>query len=287
LKRDKTIGTYVPWACDCPICRVLVFPILKRFFPKSSFHKTKLVQVIEGENMSVQETGSREERSDSEIMELRELVESLRDSILELKATITDMSSPFNKMKTLEAPEEEEEEMNVSPISASSKIMPKRIVREKIVSKPTKDKEASPVEENIASPEKLQREEKRVSEKTETNTQTEKKVEGKTPYTKSVEIGRILKMIKIVHALTKTVPEENLRSYLKLLNVLGVIDDKSREIFEMVLDIVENARRTGTSPEDQMIAIYTLASMLGVKDQYLDEEATLLLLEKLGKKESG
>jgi dimeric dUTPase (all-alpha-NTP-PPase superfamily) len=62
------------WVCNCPICRGLIYPIIKKFKVKD--------QMSEG-------------RED----ELKEILEALKDTLAELKTTLGDISGPFSSIK--------------------------------------------------------------------------------------------------------------------------------------------------------------------------------------------
>jgi len=62
------------WACKCPLCRTLVFPVLKRI-------------------------GVRSELSEEKEKELREILDALKDTLAELKVTLGDLSGPFSSLR--------------------------------------------------------------------------------------------------------------------------------------------------------------------------------------------
>ncbi len=218
--------------------------------------------------------GEREER---DFGELKELVESLRESILELKATISDISGPFSKAKeraeSMEA--EEAESTLVTPLSASHEIAHQ--VQQ--ISK-TSGKRESNIREGDGGESTL---EASSIEKPFERTiiyKEEERIKHKEP-TQRWSLNRVFKMLRLLNTLSKTLPEENIKSYIKLLKLLGFIDDSTQHTLEALMEIIETGRRANSPPENQMIVIYTLARVLGLRDPGLDEETALILVERM------
>ncbi len=265
------------WVCNCPVCRGIVKPLFRRLIPSKKPSIGGEEQVEEVETVS-----SEEERKGADVEELKELVEALKDSILELKATISDISSPFNKMKQ-PSNEEEEEEHEVAPISASPRIVyPEKapappITEEKVTREEYGEKRIEKPELRKTTIEKTE-EKKEAIEKTMPKELVKEKKHG---YKGPTDLKRALKMMRMMYKLSEKVPGEHIQQYLRLLKTLGLLDEKTSETIEVLTKIVEEGSEKGMSPEDQMIAIYSLAKMIGVEDPDLEEEMTMLMIEKL------
>ena len=209
--------------------------------------------------------------------ELKELVEVLRDSILELKATLTEMSSPLAGMKRQGVEEDDEA---LAPVSASSALTSKTGVM--LVEKPRESKGQQNKEGELDDG----------SEKPSgdgSSTQVERKParpQQQPAGANGREDSRItfkksIKILKLLYKLSDSIPPSQVENYTRLFQALGLLDGKIAETISVLKDIVEVGRESGIDPEDQIIAIYSIAKILGIADPELEEEIAFSLVERV------
>ncbi len=275
------------WVCSCPLCRLLINPLLKGIEkPKPGGENREgeggVVEMSEGEekkSADIGATGSRESE------ELRELIETLRESIVDLKSVLMDLSNPIGRLRGREVREEEREEREeeekeheVPPLSASAEIMPRTpVVIERMQEARRREsrKEVSrgkSVEEEVRGAGEIE------AKAEEERRGVEKKI---TVEAEKVELKKVARILRLLHKLAEKIPSESIDYYIKLIQVLGVADSKSIKIVKSIKKIVESGLRTGLSPEDQLIAIYGLAKALGVNDPEFENEVLLLMIDKI------
>ncbi len=274
MKRKGSEGV---WVCDCPLCRALVKPLLS---PGLSSQEPCL-EGGESKGDGVGEMGEeiRGEKG-KEVEELKELIEALRESIVDLKSAIMDMTSPISKVRRKEPLEEEEEEHEVPPLSASAEIRSTPMIVGKEYRPSTTKREVRGKEKQEESVEK---QEKTIAEKEvvkEEEPVKEEKETGLRPRPQ-MDLKRTVKLLRMLYKLAKKVPSDSIDSYIKLLQALGVTDEKTVETLKIMKEIVESGLKTGLEPEDQIVAIYGIAKMLGVDDPELEEEILQLIIEKI------
>ncbi len=275
MKRKGSEGV---WVCDCPLCRVIVKPLLS---PWLSFQEP--LERGESKEDGVGEMGEEiKDEKNREVEELKELIEALRESIVDLKSAIMDMTSPISKVRRKEPLEEEEEEHEVPPLSASAEVRGTPMLVKGEYIQPTARKETKKGERKE---EGMERKESVFEEKGKEEVKEEKPVEERRaslrPGRAYMDLKRTVKMLRMLYKLAKKIPSDSIDSYIKLLQALGVTDEKTVETLKIMKDIVESGLRTGLDPEDQIVAIYGIAKMLGVDDPELEEEILQLMIEKI------
>ncbi len=264
------------WACDCPLCNTFVKPLL--------YHGLTKPKPPQPMSKSVEKMSEEKREEAREMEELKELVEALRESIIDLKSAIMDMTSPISKVRRREPLEEEEEEHEVPPLSASAEIrsaptvMTERVeVREKREEKPPEKKE---VEKPVVAEEKPREKEKEVVKETVAPTMPARE-ELLAARVARIDLKKIIKMLRMMYKLAKNIPVDNIENYIKLLQSIGALDERTVEAAKIVKDIVESGLKAGLKAEDQIVAIYSIAKMLGLEDPELEEEILQLVVEKI------
>lgn len=256
------------WFCDCPICRLFVHPIFNRF----SYKERGEIDM------------SQEDR-EKELEELKELITALKDSIVELKSTLMDAVSPFTKMRTSEI-ERTEEEM-LEPVSARG--APTSMVQ--IAEQPLLPKEElKPIE--TEKPKSEIKEE--VRKPTETKapgipsifTEEAREIRKQRAPPTGIDIKKTFKLLKLLYRLTQSLPPESIENYISFMKTLGLIDEKTENALALLKKMVDSGIQAGLDPEDQIIALYSLAKMLGITDPELEEEIAFSLANKLRRKEA-
>jgi len=225
------------------------------------------------------------ENREKELEELKELISALKDSIVELKSTLMDAVSPFSKMRTSEV-ERTEEEM-LEPVSARG--APSPMVQ--LAEQPSLPKEElRPIET----------EKPKVEIKEEIRKTAETKLPGipslvaeeareikrqKAPLV-GIDIKKTFKLLKLLYRLTQSLPPESIENYISFMKTLGLIDEKTENALLLLKKMVDSGVQAGLDPEDQIIALYSLAKMLGITDPELEEEIAFSLANKLRRKEA-
>ncbi|MEB3859636.1 MAG: hypothetical protein LRS43_00335 [Desulfurococcales archaeon] len=272
------------WPCNCPICRVLALPLMGKKRDKGG-----------GEVVS-QEREAREEPQDagqaSELRELKDLVEALRESVVELKSALSELSNPFNMMR--KPGKEEDEESSSSeplvPLSASQSISPSPVhammphtLKEERETKPAWSEREAEGRASGKEREALEEEGKgdggRIEEAMEAAREAYTQLQGLEERTG----GRInlARLIRIMYMIRRKAPKDNLESMIEILDMVRIIPSDMKEVMLKVADLVEKARESGISPERQLILLYALAKASGAYDGALEEEAMSYILEML------
>jgi len=190
--------------------------------------------------------------------ELRKLVDALRSSIVELRAALGEAAGPFAEVLRRPAPEEEEREV-LAPVSAPA------VLAEKAAAKAV---ERAPAVE-------------RVEEKpAEVVLAAKQRAAGAG----ALQLRKSLKLLKLLHTLSDSVPPEQLDRYVKLLEKLGILDSRTAEVVEVLNEIVKMGREAGIDADDQIVAIYSIAKLMGAADPELEEEIAFSLAKKVGAK---
>lgn len=260
------------WVCDCPICERLVKPLFKLLTPKEP-------KYVRGEGLVSQE------QRDRELEELKELVSALKDSIVELKATLMDAVSPFSKMRTGEAEVIEEERLE--PISAQPASAhpyrplepqpePSIKVEERKIERPA----AGEISERAPTPAAQRAKEPQIP--TEGPTYELRAVRPVT----TLNLRKSLKLLKLLFKLSQSIPSQQIETYINFMKTTGLIDDKAAESLMVLKQLVDSGVQAGIEPEDQIIAMYSIAKMMGITDPELEEEIAFSLAERLKRKEA-
>jgi len=209
-----------------------------------------------------------EQPRERELEELKELVSALRDSIVELKATLMDVVSPFSKMRVGE--EERPEEEALEPVSSQIRLAPAPV---------TAPAEARPQEAQAPRAERAAEAARQAA-----RSEAAERPAGAPPRAAqqpAIGLRKALKVIKLLYKLSQSVPSQNLETYIQFMKTIGLIDERAEEVLMTLKKMVDVGTQSGIDAEDQIIAIYSIAKMLGVTDPELEEEIAFSLAERL------
>ncbi len=258
------------WTCSCPVCRGTVYPVLRRLL--------RGLHVVEKPREEVMEVSEepREEPKPVETDELKTLVEALRNSVMELRSAISDLTSPFNLMRQaaereeLKAIREATEDAGPVPFSASPTAVP------------TAPRPAGPEPRvTVVQPKEAVKVEKPVEE-AERPQPVAMEERPRVVARREVPLVKALRLLRLLYTLRSKLSSHNIENLIQLLVVMGAIDEGMADTVRQLLSLVEEGMRSGLSPEDQAVIIYSLAKTLGVEDEEFEEEVASILLKRLG-----
>ncbi|MCE4612222.1 MAG: hypothetical protein F7C07_00090 [Desulfurococcales archaeon] len=246
-----------------------------------------------------QEQEVREEKQEtptsSELRELKDLVEALRESIIELRSALSEINNPFNVMR--KPGKEEDEESSSSepliPLSASQNISPHPL--HSIVAQPAGEAKAQVREQAKENKGGYSKPEARAAglgdhESVEAGAlhyypETARDRKRHNALQASVDGGKLRinlpRLIRVMYLVRKKAPKENLDAMIEILDRVGLIPGDLKDVMLKVADLVEKARESGIPPEKQLILLYALAKASGVRDGSLEEEAMGYILDML------
>uniref|UniRef100_A0A7J3ZLU9 Uncharacterized protein n=1 Tax=Fervidicoccus fontis TaxID=683846 RepID=A0A7J3ZLU9_9CREN len=228
-------------------------------------------------------------QSREELSELKELVDALRDSILELKATLYEMTSPLAGLRKY-AKEEESEEV-LPPVSALPAITSEREIKAaetlEGIGKPVKETVQPKAAFEGGKEERPEEGVTQIASVQETRGLRRQAIDIYGRYSRSEAMAvfrKAIKLLRLLYELSNSMPPIQIENYTKLLRTLGLLDDRISETISVLKDIVEVGRENGIDPEDQVIAIYSIAKVLGITDQELEEEIAFSLVERISRR---
>ncbi|MCE4604833.1 MAG: hypothetical protein F7B20_07730 [Aeropyrum sp.] len=241
--------------------------------------------------------GSEERKTE----DLKELVESLREVLLELRGVLLEARNPFRKVM-VESGEEEAgssgEGEDLAPISASQ-----RIYQPLYTTTPVPHHQTKPTERTSGSievrnnPGDVQPREPVENGGTTTNTLSENNVtsnsaaegrgfgEGGSRHSSNAGNGgfrEIMDVARTLWSLGEGLPPELIDEMVEILAAAGYLDERKRALVEKFLKFAKEAREKGLTPEQQVIALYTLARGLGVRDEEFEDEVFRSLVRIIG-----
>ena len=222
-----------------------------------------------------------------EIKELKSSLEELKEVVAEIRASLSDLQNPFAMLsappqetipetKTSSAPGEHEAEGAIEerieaevkpeikiPVSGGGEGMSKTAKKEiGIKTRETMDggKEYLSLEDLrdlITEIGKVIREE--YGEKT-------------VRRSKTMDVRRVIRILKTIYSLRKALPKESIENIIKLAQILGLITSDDREVLDTVISLVEDALKQDLTPDEQILVLYILMKNLGYVDENLEDE---------------
>lgn len=288
------------WPCNCWFCRHFSRPLLSRLLRKELAILTKLLKNRRKGRVRVRKlsesTDSRFEELRKEIAEIKGSITDLKKVLAEIKGFIADISSPYAVLATSQQ-EEVSAEHEKSPAKAKPKVLPRIIAsrqamkgiekgREKMIPKPN---EKHGREAEIA---------QSISKKTETMDLEDMRQligelgtalaarESEEMPVKKIDVRKVIRILKTIYSLRRTLPRESIENILKLAEILGLVTKEEKETLSTIVSLVEGGLRHNMTLEDQIIVLYILMRNLGYMDEELEEEMLRIVSDTLiaGKK---
>ncbi len=255
---------------------------------------------VEGVGEEVKEAPKIEAEKKATEEELKELVKALKDTLVDLRAAISELTNPLNVMRRygeleeLEAVKKAATEHAVPPYSA--RVEESQVPQVKEVKELAELKESKRVEEELVHEGKHEKE--RVTAKVEqppAEIKRELGEEGKAPPYVPEEVavptqisGRktprefsLIKLMKMFYMLREKLPSDLLRKYIDLMVSLGKVSKEESEVIRRILEIIDDSAWLGLSVDDQIVIMYILSKALGVRNDELEEELLGILTSKL------
>ncbi len=223
-----------------------------------------------------------------EIKELKNSLEELKEVVAEIRASLSDLQNPFAMLsppppqetipetKTPPAPGEREAggviegeieaEVNPEikiPVSGGGKEMSKTAKKEIGI----KTKETMGGGKEYLSLEDLR------DLITEIGKAIHEEYGEKTiRQPKTMDIRRVIRILKTIYSLRKALPKESIENIVKLAQILGLITGDDREVLDTVISLVEDALKQDLTPDEQILVLYILMKNLGYVDENLEDE---------------
>ena len=108
---------------------------------------------------------------------------------------------------------------------------------------------------------------------------------------KTMDVRRVIRILKTIYSLRKALPKESIENIVKLAEILGLITSDDKEVLDTIMSLVEDALKQDLTPDEQILVLYILMKNLGYVDENLEDEILKIvsgvILSKKKKKETG
>ena len=265
----------IVWPCSCPICRLLVHPFIRVIVHGLDLEKLEGEEVEEVVAEKIKEEKVEGKKVSQE--ELQELVRALKDTLVDLRAAISELTNPLNvmrrygEMEELEAVRKAVSESTATPYPASAEVS-----ESPQLSGVAEAKELRKPEEVVAKEERPAPE--RVEERAAKGVEELAAVSAVPKLPKELSL---IKLMKMFYMLREKLPSDLLRKYIDLMVSLGKVSEKESEVIKRILEIIDDSAWLGLSVDDQIVIMYILTKALGIKNEELEEELLGILTGKL------
>ncbi|BAA80907.2 hypothetical protein APE_1902.1 [Aeropyrum pernix K1] len=242
--------------------------------------------------------------------ELRELLESLREVVLELRSVLLESRNPLRKVMVNEGEEDGGEAggEDLAPVSASPNIFTPNIhvgvahnpgqattspksTSESSVGGKNKDlwdantpDVGTPPQENFRRAEHANGfkgfEDSSIHPANFRETRLNELASGKAGPTPSM--ADLVEVAKTLWSLGESMPPEVFEKIIDLLEASGQLDERRREVVRKYIELMREARKLGLTPEEQIVAVYSIARSLGIRDEEFEKEVFRLVVRLLG-----
>ncbi len=237
-----------------------------------------------------------------EISDLKKNLEELKEVVAEIRASLSDLQNPFamlspppqisSEAMVPQAPEkqrteektglEEKPEIKV-PVSGGGEGL-SRVVRKE---EEYRAKTGFAGEKEYLSLEDLR------GLISEIGKAIREEVEEKpTRRGKTMDVRRVIRILKTIYSLRKALPKESIENIVKLAEILGLITSDDKEVLDTIMSLVEDALKQDLTPDEQILVLYILMKNLGYVDENLEDEilkivSGVILSKKKKVKETG
>ena len=290
------------WPCNCIICKYFTKPLLRLLLKNELRELSKQLEkrrLKEVPYMAEETPGEVTVELKKEVEELKRAVDGLKNVIAELRASLTDLTSPYALLKSMpsipspsiethqEASVESSSRSLESSKETTSSTKGSKVVRIKVPSKPQSPPPKSPKkqleefhpmkESPILYKQAPYEEEKKTVSLEELREMLRElrevvsEEERKTTKPK-LDIRRVIYILKTIYNLRKALPRESIDNIIKLAEILGLITSTDREILNTIGSLVEDALKQDLTPDEQVLVLYVLLKNLGYIDEALEEE---------------
>ncbi len=208
--------------------------------------------------------------------DVRELINALKDAVVELKSLVLEAENPFR-----DKPIAKKVKIEVAPSQQ------KRIAEEKAIEKPALaseklTSEPTPTERSVRATQGLAPEITGVAPARATVQAIHPKLEGEK-LTESLKqavreirgglnFKKILKLTELFFNIRKPVLQDNLPKIIRLLELTGYVGGVEAELLRLLSEMANDSRKFKIRPEDNVIIAYMIAKTLGVEDREFENE---------------
>ncbi|MEM0490115.1 MAG: hypothetical protein QXH73_02735 [Ignisphaera sp.] len=299
------------WVCECIICRVFIYPILKIKEKKSSKEEVKSEEIEElssPESVEIEtEKASSsipsinlEKLSESIVSQLSSTIESklgninqridmienevknvqenfakslddVRNALVDVRAALAEFMNPFNVLKSSTTIQNKSDRSEIKKEFLS--LFEKLLYRggNSIVTDVGEQAKGSTA----------------VSKDTDVTNIAEAVSSLGIEFSKGVKrlgLGGIIKLMKWIDDMIDRVPRDVIEELSKFIANIGIITEEEKNILIAIIDFVYNARKIGVKVNEQIVYIYTLAKIFGISDSEADAEILKMAMnnDKIG-----
>ncbi|BAN90667.1 hypothetical protein [Aeropyrum camini] len=242
--------------------------------------------------------------------ELKELLESLREVVLELRSMLLESRNPLRKVMVDEGEGNDGEkggEEELAPVSASPRIFTPNIPLSSSYPRLSQATSPGSSENSSSHTPKPQKAIETPGDNSGSESEASREdMEGHPFEADSFErfgsvyeatvkniskpggvgghpsIADLVDVAKTLWNLGESMPPEVLEKIIDLLEASGQLDGRRREVVRKYIDLMREARKLGLTPEEQIIAVYSIARSLGVRDEEFEKEVFRLVVRLLG-----
>ena len=210
--------------------------------------------------------------------DVKELINALKDAVVELKSLVLEAENPFREKSLVRKVKVKESKSE--NISYSEKGIEKATSgSEKTVPEPTPVlSKGSTVEESThktvgipPSPVAL-----KVTQEAGIGKEGEELVGSIEEAVKGVKGGlsfkKILKLTQLFFNINKPVLQDNLPRIIRLLELTGYVGEVEAELLRLLAGLASDSKKFKVRPEDSVIIAYMIAKTLGVEDKEFEDE---------------
>jgi len=221
-------------------------------------------------------SGMREEEAGKE--ELNQLVSALKDAIMDLRETVSELSNPLIRLSTpTQAPTgmRGNQEGTTSSRELESEVEEKKLETTSLSEGKKKKEEISELPSftlPIVSPTKgLHTEE----------TREEAGASGR------IQLRKVLSILKLLLELKESVDTSLIDRYVGIFRRLNLVSDEEANVLRDLIDLVTEGSKYRLTAEDHVAIMALLAKTLGIRDEELEEESLKILLSTVKKRIKG
>ncbi|MEM1541810.1 MAG: hypothetical protein QW101_06550 [Ignisphaera sp.] len=310
MSRDNSVNR--KWICECPICRVFVYPILK-LKEMSSKEEVKSEEIEEPSSPKPVSLEIETEKISPSIPSIN--LEKLSESIIsQLSSTIESKLGNINQRIDMI----ENEVKNVQENFAKSlddvrnALVDVRAALAEFMN-PFNVLKSSTTIQNKTDRSEIKKEFLSLFEKllyrggNSIATDAGEQAKGSTAVSKDIDItniaeavpslgiefskgvkrlglGGIIKLMKWIDDMIDRVPRDVIEELSKFIANIGIITEEEKNVLIAIIDFVYNARKIGVKVNEQIVYIYTLAKIFGINDSEADAEILKMAMnnDKMG-----
>ncbi len=236
----------------------------------------------EGVKMSEPVGGNAENNVKHE--ELSELVTALKDAVMELRETVTELTNPLNRLSRepeLIATQPASNNHNDTTLQDTVNISEDHNLKELNTSLQNRQKynvrTAAGRSSDAGSG---------IDEVSGSSLMIPPVLKGPALRSRKgkMNLKRITKLLRLVFELRGKVHPELIEKYVDIFVGLGLISDEEAGILRNLLKVVDEGYKHGLEAEDHVALLMLLAKSLGIEDEELEEEGMRLLIKTITEK---